>query len=209
MELKEEDYNKLMFNVYSIKKNDKLAIKFPVLKIYKELAELEPNVFKFVVLLFDPNSPLNIIESYNKKLIEAAMLSEFPVETETSFEEDYQKIVEFKDTKVNKAILRYCRITKDVDYSELKVYEIAFYNELKNMLTEEDATKRAKTIENISALKEKIKELQAVFFNKNNNPVLELNLMDLVESEELGLRPEEIALKQFNGEQMLKFDYYA
>lgn len=209
MDIKPEEYQKLLFNVENIDEKTILITKFPLIKLYPELKELQPNIFKFIVLLFDMNTPLNAIDSYNKRVLEGALLSGFPIKTENSFEKEYQKIIEFKDPIVNKAIVRYCRIQKDVDYSELKIYEMAFHLELGNLMVDDDATKRAKIIENINSLKTQIKELQSIFFNRNNNTALEFDLMDIVENDELELRPEDIALKFFNGENPLNYDYYA
>jgi hypothetical protein len=208
MEIKEEDYKRLMFNIYDLQDTDILTNKYPVLKLYPELSSLPIKYFKFVVLLYDINTPLIAIENYTKRIVEASILSGFTPISEVKFKKEDQNVIEFKTPSVINAIIKYCRIQREIDFSELKVYEIAFYNELQNLQTEEDALKRGYAIKNIDNLKEKIKELQVAFYNRNNNNILEINIMSIAEDETLGLRPEDIAIKQFNGEVALKYNYY-
>jgi Holliday junction resolvase RusA-like endonuclease len=205
MDFKASDFDKLTFNVYRLDTTKRgLFDYFPILETYfKELVdelndatELDYNVvLKYVIFMYDTRTPLQYIDNILKRKMNAMELAGVPVDDSGNFIEAYISSFDGFSFEVNRIIVKYCRIQRNHDFSELKFYDDTFYSEMIYAKTESDATKRGKILENITKSKEQIKVLQEKILMGDNAPRLVNYLLSEVEDDTLGLRPEEIAEK--------------
>ena len=99
-------------------------------------------------------------------------------------------------------VIRYCRMQYDSEFSELVIFNNAFYNQLMalNDGKSENSDKTKDIIQNVGVLKKQIKEIETRMLNENVTPENVSTLYEHVEMTALGLRPEDIAEKMRAGE---------
>jgi hypothetical protein len=204
MDFKATDFEKLTFNVFRLDTTTKPLFEyFPILETYfKEfkLVELDISlVLKYVIFMYDSRTPLQFIDNVFKRKAEAMRLSGIPCSETGEFDEEYVNSFDGFNTDINKIIIKYCRIQRSHDFSELVFYDNMFYAEMRNVQSETDASKRAKILEIISKAKEQVNKLKELTLLGDNTPRLVNYLLSEVEDETLGLSPEEIAEKMASG----------
>ena len=145
MKFKESDFEDMAFRVDLMPSNKNPIRHFPELKLYPEFEKKEEledkdfnKIIKYIGFLYQKNTPLRAIDDFLKRKVEAAKLAKFPMKSKTEFVDQFQKIINGEYRDVNLMILRFCRIQRSTDFSELMVYEEIYYSELGNLKKETD-----------------------------------------------------------------------
>ena len=207
MTFKEDDFKDMAFRVDLMPPTKNPVKHFPELKLYPEFKQNEElddknfnKIVKYIGFLYQKNTPLRVIDDFLKRKVEAAKLAKFPMKSRTEFQEFFHKIINGEYHDVNTMILRFCRIQRSTDFSELMVYEENFYAELGNLKKETDAHKRKIVMENVAKAKIRVDALRESLLMGDDNKKLIAQLLDEVENEQLKLTPEDIAKKIRSGE---------
>ncbi len=106
---------------------------FPTLKDQIEFTIALPatipflKVFKYIVFVYDEKSPfLNQIEDLIERKKEAILEAGFKPDKDGNFREPVRKILNCEDGRVNKMIMRYCRM-QGKDFTNLIASQEAYY----------------------------------------------------------------------------------
>ena len=204
MDFKAKDFDGLTYKVFNIP-DDTIFDVYPILEVYFGNYDLSPKIevgkiLKYIIFLYDKNTPLSNIEGFVKRRVKAISYAEFP-KKKGKYDQEYLAALESEE--VNRMTIKYCRIQKSLDFSQLVNYEELFYKELEETRTEKDATKRTAALKNVDTLKIRIKEIEVEILNQDKSPDLLKYLYDEVENEALGLKPEQIAMKMKSNKEPL------
>ena len=102
--------------------------------------------------------------------------------------------------------MRYIRMQKNEDWSQFIVFEESYNKQLKKMLTDDsDDEKTKELIANVNTLKKTLSELRSSLLNNDEAKPLYEHMMDIVEEEQLLIRPELIAEAIKDGKDMEKY----
>ena len=236
MEFKDSDFEKLMFNVFIVDDKEPILRKFPVLRNYPEYKlkthykteankkgrkkktedeeglvpiEIDFNkIFRYIVYMYDMNSPFRIMENIITRKVEAAKLAGFEIGGRMEFPEHIEKMLQGRIININKMIIRYVRMQKNTKFAKLVIFEEAYYNELEKLKNKEDEERTSIVIDSVNKLDAEIQNLSNDILGHDNNKFLMKELYEQIEYEELGLRPEEIAQKIRDGEEVLGYTPY-
>lgn len=209
MDYNDSSFSGLMFNVFRVPEKSDILKTFPSLNRYKEFSaemSLDRNiVLRYIIYMYDQRTPLRAIDNIFKRKNEAAILAKFPEDKKNPFKKEYEDVILNKNQVVNRMIIRFVRIQKNPSFSQLVSYEEAFYNQLEKLRTDdrEDQEKTKDLIGNTNQLRKNIDELTADLLSGDENRNLQEELYTQIEYEQLGLSPEDIALKAQNGEDPL------
>jgi len=211
-EFNENDFDDLMFPVYALSETDNAFNKFPSLKKYKEFTAECPLPFnktlKYIAFMYDAKSPLYaMINNISRRKMEAAYLAGFEYKDTDTFE---PSVVEnlFKCTNpiINGMILRYCRIQKNIDWSDLVVFEECREKQKEKLFTANaDDDKTKDIIQNILLLKKTISDLITTILNGDKNKELVNFMYEEIEEEQLMIKPELIAQAINEGRNMVGY----
>jgi hypothetical protein len=203
MEFAENEFEGLAINFNGLSEDTDVFKAFPVLTIYPEFKNELPGIdrfkfFKYLSLLYQQNTPLIRIDDFRKRRLEAAKIADFPV-NEEGFEEPYGDLIYGKIQKANKQIIRFCRMQRSTDFSEASVYENIFYSELENLLNCTDPAEKKLGMANTETAKKIMQGAITSLLAGDENKRLTADLMDEIETTQLELTPEDIALKLRSG----------
>ena len=127
MEIKESDCKKMMFPYHLIGDKDPLEV-FPRLAKYEEFnakIAYRDKIIKYIILVYDPGSPLHRYDNLAQKKAVAATCAGF-VHKKDVFEESVVKMMDCRIYPINLMIIRMCRIFGDKVYSLLVAGNEAF-----------------------------------------------------------------------------------
>lgn len=197
MNYRESDYRLMLFNVSELQKYDDPLVFWPELRKIDELrlAETGPNlpkdkVLRYIFLCYDRGSPVVI---HNKDLIkrkyEAAILSGFEL-VDKKFEKQVEDVIKCQDPLVNEMICAFVRLFGDDDFAYITSLKDALYAILPSVQLGE-----IKDIDKVQKLKKEIDTVTEKILVRDNTNNLYLDLYKYIEREKLGLRPEDMALK--------------
>jgi hypothetical protein len=189
------DFGKLFIPVHKEDKDYKT--KFPVLNKYSEFAADVPvdfdTLIKYIVLAFDINSPVRY--TYNdmyEQRVKAAQIAGFKVSKGGKFAKEVEDILMCENPSVNRMIIRYVAMMNNEDYATFVAFSEALRKQQEKILAGDvDQEKTKEMIANISTLKNSIKELKELLIGDSND--LQRTLYEFVESNILGILPEEVA----------------
>jgi len=194
---KAEDFDKCLYNVFSVPRNRTVRTVFPIFKDYKEfkgdLGDLnDSNFLRYIVYVYDKNSPLQRIDEMPKRKAEAAALAGFSQE-DGYFQDNLVRAMKGTHDAANKMIIRYIRMQKKPTYALLVTTNEAYYRALENMIDDsKDAPKVS--YKDIREMKKEMDNCIAEMFEEDNTQELEDALFRYIEEEELAdlkkLRPE-------------------
>ena len=186
------DFSKLLYRVdliedYSIS----LLELFPGIGKYPEYNEMptlinSAKTFKYVVLMYDKESPLHIIDNITKKKTHAAVLSNFEKDKTGSIVKPYIDMMNGLNRVVNKWIIRYYKLMDDVSYSNMCVYKEKIHQQHEALMIETDADTISKIHKNISSLTDLYDESRKKFQQGD------INTYGLNEEIRIGIEQEEI-----------------
>lgn len=208
--LSEKDFDGLMVPVHTTKKNIINLEPFKTSpEFHEDLGDLESNrnnVFKYIVFLYDKNSPLwNHVDDIKERKIEASLWAGFVPEDETkSFDVEVESMLRNLNPIVNHMIIRYCRIHHNRDYDLLVAGTESFYDMMLRLQTgtgpsqSEDAVfknleKKNKLFEHAEEQSKKLDELSNKILANDNYGGLHSELFQVIDrhrSNQLNLAPE-------------------
>lgn len=202
MKFEKKDFEKLLFNVYSLPPKTRITEHFTKLAYYDEFniafKDLDKDVvIRYIIYVYDKNSPFLRIDNLAKRKREAALLAGFTPKKDGTFDDEIRNVLHCRNRDVNKMIVRFCRMCKDPLYAYYVVINEAFFKESENIMCG-DKTK----IKELKDLRESIEELISTrreFLSQEESMDLHEELEEFIELEELELRPEDIALKLQKG----------
>lgn len=173
---------------------------FSVLSMYPEFKEKLPKgldidiVLRYIMILYQEKSPLLTIDDYNKRKVYAAVWAGFP-KSDGKFSDDYKGIIHGTNKTINRMVIRFCRMQRNMDFSQLVIYENSLYIEMDRMQDVEDSEMRKKAISAIDMLTKKVNDLTAIFLAGDQNRFVVEDLLDEIELGTLDIKPEDVAKK--------------
>jgi hypothetical protein len=200
----EIEFRQMMFNPAKVPGN---AL---VLRYYKELAkhkifkkspgpELENNkIMLYILCMYDKYSPYRTkFPNVLKRKIEIAHDVGFETIEGGIFEEQVETFLKGKNNVVNQKIVEFVRMHRNFKYTFLVGIENSYYNIMNQVIG--GNTKR------IADLREIQQELEATMMeilNEDDNPYMREAVLRYIEEERLLLRPEDMAKKARENEQV-------
>lgn len=194
---KTKDFNDLLFPVHTLKSGMDIFSVFPTLKEYTEftipLSATIPflKVFKYIVFTYDEKSPFfrqieDLVERKKAAILEAG----FKVNKDGAFSDSVKSILNCEDGRVNKMIIRYCRL-QGKDFTNLIASQEAFYQInaelMKGIGQDEDAltvvTKKATLDKLADEFNERLNEKARNFLSQEVAQGLHNDLWTLAEDE--------------------------
>lgn len=198
------DFNKLRYplNVFSYGKWDNVEDlkNYPIFSI--KLGEIDRALlFKWIMLMYDSNSPFNDIIDIKKRAIIAADEAGFPKTKSNSkgFAGEYNDIVMFRSVhriNIGKMIIQYCRLQRDSDYTQLVVYELLKIKNNDLLLGDIEVNEMTALIKAQSTLTTEIENLTSKFFNGDTSKQTYIELIESIENESLEFSPEQIYMSE-------------
>ncbi len=207
-----EDFKKLAYDpfILPVSSNNYLN-KYPKL-IEREIffCQLDFDADKnkiicYMLLLYQIDSPLFVIDNILQRKIEAAKLAGFDLsDDKKDFTYEYKQVLFGRDKAANKMIFEFCRMQNNDDFTELMVYQEVFHDQLTIVQDRSsDPVLVQKALLNIDELKNKIKELKKSLVFDDQNEGLMQEVMEKIEMERIGLRREDVARKLLEKEDPL------
>jgi hypothetical protein len=201
MNYRESDYRSMLFNVSILQKFDDPLVVWPELNRIDEFRNSETGqylpkdkVIRYIFLCYDRGSPVVI---NNKDLIkrkyEAALLSGFEL-IDKKFQRQVEDVIKCQDPLVNEMICAFVRLFGDDDFAYITSLKDALYAILPSVQMGD-----IKDIDKVQKLKKEIDTVTDKILVRDNTNSLYLDLYKYIEREKLGLRPEDMALKNNRG----------
>lgn len=198
MEFKESELNKLPFPVIG---DINFRKQFPSLNDVEEFRNVETlnvsfdEVFKYIVLLYTPNTPLLSIKDYPQRKVIAMEIAGMDPEENVN-------VMDCSDSRINYLIIAYLRMTKSIKWSKLCVYQDAYYNQLLKLQSgKTEAGERTKDLrENIDDFGTIIDVLITDLVNGDWAPKLKMDVVQAINDLKNELRPEYIARQMMDGD---------
>lgn len=194
IEFEDKDYERMMFNVHALHHKTPVVNAFPKLKAFSEMTmPIEKGVdnnkvLKYIMYMYDINTPLKKIEDINKRKYVAATMSKFPTTSEGHFSELYEKIMAGKNFKVNQKIFRFLRFHRSAEYAFLVSVENSYYSNLAKSMSGD-----TKAYDTAKKQKDDLREAQLEFLNEDTSEDLTESLYEHIEMTQLQISPEEVA----------------
>lgn len=164
--------------------------------VVKELPYSFDKVFRYIVLLYSPTTPLSQISDYKERKDTAAGIVGIEVGRLS------------KDESVNKVLIGYLRMMKSPKHAKLSVFYEAYWNQSLRLLTDDTISgeRTDKIISNLESLESKIEKTISDLTNGDNDENVKDALLQSLEDQRLPsaeLKPEVIARKLADGESAL------
>lgn len=188
------DFGKLFLPVH--KEDGDYKKKFLVLNKYEEFnvdAGVDfDTLIRYIVLAFDLNSPVRY--AYNdmyEQRVKAAQIAGFEIK-KGKFDSKVEKILLCENPATNRMIIRYVAMINNEDYATYVAFTEALRKQQEKILAGDvDQEKTKEMIANINTLKNSIRDLKENLIGEAND--LQRTLYEFVESNILGITPEEVA----------------
>jgi len=212
MEYTKEDFRGLLFNVYELPLDKDPRHHWQQLNTYPEFKKLQHpklignfnEVFRYMVYMYDKNSPLLHITDIYKRKSKAAQLAGFEVSGRAGkkrFSEFVIDVINCENEETNKMIIRMCILQRSDKFSLLVVGYENFYNTLKELVdSESDKTKDTKDKQAIykeaNLQADQLEKLRFDILNKDQNSYINRDLYGHVAEEverKLMISPEDYA----------------
>lgn len=197
------DYSKMICNPMVVPEKKSPEDHYEIFKRYKEFVELTPNInrpklFRYIPLVYDKNSPLREhIDDIRKLKGKAAELSGFKRNDGDRYPEPVEVMMACKNKTVNDMIIRYITLHKNKLYHRYVLMSEMYFNMSAGLLA--DATNKAQ-IEAFASLGDAIDTIQQELLSKDVD--LQESFEEYYLANEIMLRPEDIAEKILNGEEI-------
>ena len=206
-------YKKLKYTVYALSEKSKVLNKWPELKNIHSFSLPRVKIDKektlrYILLMYDINTPLMSIKSIKKRKMEAAKISGFELDKDGKLGEDVMTLLILcKDSNINKAILDFSKMHRSFEWETYITLQTLQYRNQQALLdgTMDDSSKYTS-----KDLYEDAKRLDEV----RNDLLLNDKTKSLAEAmheytlAELGLRPEDTAERLMKGYRVVSEDYY-
>jgi len=202
-----EHISKLPYNIDKLSRcssYDDVCKLYPEFKLYPEYKmdcgfEIGKAI-ALIVLLYSKDSYISAKHSSEK--INAAVYLGFEQNAGVITNPAVHNALLCDNKPFNDMVIRYCRMQYDSEFSELVIFNNAFYNQLMvlNDGKSDNSEKTKDVIQNVGILKKQIKEIESRMLNENTTPENISSLYEHVEMTALGLRSEDIAEKLRSGD---------
>ena len=194
---KTRDFNDLLFPVHTLKLGMDIFKVFPKLEEYAEFEVKLPattpflKVFKYIVFAYDEKSPFfrqieDLVERKKQAILEAG----FKPDKNGNFSERVREILNCEDGRINRMIIRYCRM-QGKDFTNLIASQEAYYQInielMKGIGKDEDAlsvvTKKAALDKLADDFNERLNEKARSFLTQETAQNLHEELWSMAEDE--------------------------
>lgn len=181
-----------------------------VLKIYPQLGAFpifkkspgkgidNNKVLLYIFCMYDFKTPYRLKHSdVTKRKLEVAHDVGFVVDKDGRFDSTIEDILKGKNQVVNAKIVEYVRLHRNSKYAYLVAIESSYFNLMQEIVAGE--TSKLKEARNVQ---QELENILSDIINEDDNPITKDTVLKYMEEERLGLRPEEIAMKLANGEEI-------
>lgn len=204
MDLKESDYKSMRFPFNLIGDADPLEV-FPILSKYEEFnipIEQKDKIIKYILLVYDPGSPLRVLEPIPVRKANAAMMAGFKYKSE-KFEDAVLRMMECGVLEINRMIIRFCRLFGERSYTLMVSGNEAFHDAIGQLMLPSkgddaiaDTEKKQKIFQQAKSTAEALDKMAMNFLMGDNTKPLNKTLYTIIESENsrIKLSPEDFAL---------------
>jgi len=165
---------------------------------HPKLSQYETNILRYIILVYDINSPLwEMVKTHEEKKIKAMVMAGFEHGDDGKFNYDVEEALLYgRDDDVATMIVKYVYLFNSVDYSEL-VGMIEYNSQiLKDIMKAKTNNQTMKNLKDTSA---RIKELTSNIFGGKETREIEEKLYEELAMSKLSLRPEYIVRQMMDG----------
>lgn len=204
MDLRENDFKSMRFPFNAIGDSDPLEV-FPVLGRYDEFQidiEHKDKIIKYIILVYDPGSPLRVVEPIPVRKANAAMLAGFKYKSE-AFEQPVIDMMECKIIHINLMIIRFCRMFSERSYTLMVSGNEAFHDAIKQLMSPSsgddaivETEKKQKIFQQAKSTALDLDKMALNFLVGDTSKPLNKTLYTLVDNEntKIKLSPEDFAI---------------
>jgi hypothetical protein len=207
------EFGQMMFNVNKVAHNRSIFKAFPALNKVPELRRpvgkgFEKNrVMRYICLMYDKNSPFRRrFPDISKRKIEAAKHAGYKLEEGGIFAEKVEDMLTGKIPHINRMLVAYLRLHRNIKFSYLVSMEESFYH-----LMEQVTGGDMKNLNQLKEIQAEIEETMADILSDDNTHLIQDSVLKYIEDKRINLRPEDIArrdrkLNQPNAEESTEAD---
>lgn len=210
MHFKKEDFASMIYNVMALDPKKAVTTIFSDLAIFDDFRSeveiqtgLNFNTFmRYVILMYEKNTPLSLIDRYQLRKSKAAELAGFKLITvrkEETFEPNVIKLITTpcEYPIVNRLIVLFLRFHRSQKFSALSMYNEMFYGTIEKIYNGEyDKQKK----ELVDALKD---DIESAYFDLFQSTTIDETIKEEAEivmlEESIGLNPEDMATRLQDG----------
>ena len=194
----DSEFDRMMFNVHRVPRQRSIVKAFSRMGKVPEFRKamsggIDKNkAIRYVCLMYDKNTPFRTrYPDIMKRKMEVALHAGFKLEADGIFPEKVEEMMSGKNSSVNRIMVAFVRMHRNVKYSYLISIEESFY-----FLMEEVARGEMKNLNRLKEIQGEIEETTMEMLNDDNNTNVKEDLFKYIEDQRLKLRPEDIARKQ-------------
>lgn len=204
MQLKDLDLSVFKYNPDDKKELKRLQEDYPVFKPLflqnPKLSEYNLDILKYIIILYDKNSPLwEMTKTHEEKKVKAMLMAGFEPGLDGRFNNDVERALLYgQDEDVATMIIKYVYLFNSIDFSEL-VGMIEYNSQiLRDIMNRKTKNQTLKDLKETSA---RIKELTSNIFGGKETKEIEERLYEELSMSKISLRPEHIVKKLTEGEE--------
>jgi len=222
MKFTEKDFEGLIYNPYDKDERD-MYVKWPRLqtvfpkgsyRFKKNILThkvMRDKIIKYILLLYQIDTPLMMIDNIVERKVIAAKLANLDV-NEKGSKEDIRDVVAGRNSIVNNWVINFCRLQRNIDFTEYVTFETIYYEQLERSMSPDvrgNATELSKVLSNIQSLRTKLVSLRkSLLADDDRSRIMIDEFMRQVdeEVEQIRMRREDIAqmLVDENPEQIFR-----
>jgi hypothetical protein len=162
-----EEFQKLEFNPFVLKKNERMVSKYPMLEQIKGFVEAEDSLIRYICVLYDPDSAVRDIKDLNERKKEAASL--------VKLIGDKESIYLIEDEDVLELITNFLIYKGNMEWHLLCSAEHAFH-QYNRLIMSPESKNKLKLLNESSELKDKIKDYYNNLFGEEKKVVKKAKL---------------------------------
>ena len=170
----------------------------------------EESFYRYVVLTYDKNSPFVIrYKDWAQRRNETAKHSKFP-RASNKWDAEVENILLGFNPQANKVILEYLFLQNDIMFTQYQAYQALYKRQVKASLEEvyENPGHYEKLKKNIDSLATELRGLETAIFHGNESNELRKALYDFASKISTDFRPEEIAERKEEKEEVVDTSPY-
>jgi hypothetical protein len=202
LHFKESEYNNLLVPVHKYPEIVDIQYKYKRFTEHNEfLVETiqdKNKLLRYIILMYDFNSPFNKIKDLVKRKTLCALEAGFEQEN-SRFKDDIIKVMICADKQINAMIIRYLSFFNNHHFSYLVALLQGYEKELNNIMAGD-----AKNLQLVQDYMKQIEITERKMLNNDTSVELKADLYAYIESKRLELRPEDIAKRMSMSEDPLE-----
>ena len=203
MNIKDLDLSSLRYDPSSLKEIKRLREEHPdtfSIEMYEdsELIQYDEEILRYIILVYDMNSPLWVtMKNHNERKVKAMLYVGFNANGLGKFNNKIEQALLYgRDSGVAIMIVKYVYLFNSIDYSEL-VGMIEINSKILRDIHNNKSTKD--TMNNLSKTSSRIKELTANIFGGQETKEIEEQLYEQLNMSRISFRPEMIVRQLASG----------